>query len=85
MLVKIIQITISSLCLYRLQVVDIKSLILEQQKYLYHNKGLIAKAMVSKSMILEILEIFVKELNLIKARWDLEPYHWSKQGWVPEF
>ena len=53
-----------------------------QQQCLRHRELLIAGDVVVEGVTLEILESFVKKLNIVVAGWDLEPCHWMRQGFV---
>lgn len=40
--------------------------------------------LIGKSVTSEMLEAFVKRLDVVVAGWDLKPCYWLKQRWVPK-
>lgn len=51
---------------HKLQAVRGEFLIPKRREYPYHRKWPVAEAMIDKSGILEILEVFVKELDVFR-------------------
>lgn len=48
---------------------------LAQWQYSDYRELPIVGDLIDEDMILEILEIFIKELNVVTARWDPKPCH----------
>lgn len=53
---------------YILRAVNVKFLILKQQQYLCHSKRLVVEALIGKDVTLEISEVYVKELDVVRVR-----------------
>lgn len=67
-LVQTIQIITSQVCLHKLQAADMKILIRTQQQYLHHRELSRVGDLVDEGMIFEMLEVFIKELNVVAAK-----------------
>lgn len=80
--IKIIQIIIFQVCLHKLRAADIEFLMPAWQQYLRHRKLPIAENLVSKSVTLGMLKIFVKELDIVASEFDPEPYYWLWQDCI---
>lgn len=71
--IKTIQIPTSQIYLHKLLAADVKFLMLAQQQCLRHKKLLVTRDLIGEDMTLEMLEAFVKGLDIVAAGWDLEP------------
>lgn len=54
------------------------------QQYLYYRELPIAGNFVVEKVILEMLEAFVKKLDVVGAGWDLVSYRWLGQSYFPK-
>ena len=82
--VKIIQIITLQICLNKLRIADVESLISAQRRCSRHRELPVTGDLIGEGVTTGMSEAFVKELNVLVAEWDPEPCCWLRRGCVPK-